>query len=124
MEEKGLSVVCDVDETITAWPRFFSWLTRALVRDGHHVTILTVRRDRAETAQLLERYGIVFDALETPPSSTGDALAWKIARARALASDVLFDDSVEVVNALPSRTCAMLVRDHALGSLEYEISDG
>ncbi len=70
-----LTVVVDVDETITAAPVFFAWLTGALLRDGHRVVVLTLRRDRAETEQLLQSYGVVYGELEVRPSSATDALA-------------------------------------------------
>lgn len=114
-----MTVVIDVDETAAAWPRFFGWLASALRRDGHKLVVLTARRDRDGTAALLERLGVEFDVLETPPDSALDAFAWKLARAAALAPDVLVDDAVELVNGAGPRTCALVPRDASLGRLDY-----
>ena len=112
-------VVIDVDETVTAAPVFFSWLSRALRRDGHRVIILTVRRDREDTARLLVRLGVAWDELVTPPPEADRALEWKISRARELAPDVLIDDCVDLVNALDVTTFALVPRDAEQGRLDY-----
>ena len=114
-----MRVVIDVDETITSSPAFFAWLAGALRRDGHTVTVLTVRRDRGATAQELARLGVVYDDLEVPPAGIEHALAWKIGRARQLCPDVIFDDCVDVANALGAGTLALVPRDPELGRLDY-----
>lgn len=114
-----MHVVIDVDETITAKPEFFSWLTHALRRDGHRVVILTVRRDGEETAALLGQLQIAYDRLETPPSDVAHALQWKIGRAQALAPDVVIDDCTELANAMAPGTLALVPRDSDLGRLDY-----
>lgn len=114
-----MRIVIDVDETITAMPPFFAWLTAALQRDGHTVTILTVRRDREDTARELARIGVTFDALEVPPPLVEHALGWKIQRARELAPDVIIDDCLDVANAVGPGTLAIVPRDPELGRLDY-----
>jgi len=114
-----MNVVIDVDETITAAPTFFAWLCAALRRDGHRVVILTVRRDREDTAQELARLGLAYDSLETPPPEVSMELSWKIARATELAPDVIFDDSTDVANAMGPGTLALVPRDPELGRLDY-----
>lgn len=114
-----MRIVIDVDETITAMPPFFAWMTGALRRDGHRVTILTVRRNHEDTARELSGLGVVYDHLEVPPAEVEHALAWKIGRARELAPDVIFDDCVDVVNALGAGTLALVPRDPELGRLDY-----
>lgn len=114
-----MHVVIDVDETITARPDFFRWLAGALRRDGHRVTILTVRRDHDETRRALEGLQIGYDRLETPPADVRSALDWKIGRAQELAPDVVFDDCVDLANAMRSGTLALVPRDPSLGRLDY-----
>lgn len=114
-----MHVVIDVDETITANPTFFRWLSAALKRDEHRVTILTVRRDPVETARLLGEHQVSYDRLETPPADVRSALDWKIARAVELAPDVLFDDCVDVANAMGPGTLSLVPRDVELGFLDY-----
>lgn len=81
--------------------------------------ILTVRRDREDTANELARLGVIYDALEVPPPEVGHALAWKIARARQLAPDVIIDDSTDVANALDARAFALVPRDPDLERLDH-----
>lgn len=116
---RRMHIVIDVDETITAKPMFFSWLAGALRRDGHRVTILTVRRDREDTMRLLARHEVSYDRLETPPDGVMEALKWKILRAKELAPDILFDDCVDVANAAGLNTLALVPRDPELGRLDY-----
>jgi hypothetical protein len=67
-----LTVQIDVDHTANAAPEFFSWLTKALRRDGHRVLIVTdretSRENDAATAAELREMGIEWDELILSPA--------------------------------------------------------
>lgn len=95
----------DVDHTITELPTLFQILSKALLQEKHQVHIITYRdeQDRKQTEEELTDYGIAYTALHMPPPDAHQA-KWKAEMAGKLELDVLFDDSPEVLAALP-QTC-------------------
>lgn len=64
-------VQIDIDDTITAAPDFFTWLTKALRRDGHKILIVSSRTTSAENLKLsaeeLRAFGVIYDKLLLSP---------------------------------------------------------
>lgn len=121
---KQLHVVLDLDETITAHPLFFSWLSSALRRDGHRVTVLTLRRSRETTIRDLEARNITWDVLLVLPMDyDGDIIQWKLARVCELQPDVVVDDLVEFVNQVDPSIFVLVPRDQEMGPLA-RVMDG
>lgn len=105
-----LTVQIDVDHTVNAAPEFFSWLTKALRRDGHCVLIVTDRESSREndaaTAAELRKMGIEWDQLILSPALAdldprrfppGLPVAHRVFVNKLIAAedhgtDVLFDD--------------------------------
>lgn len=65
-------VQLDIDDTITAAPEFFAWLSQALRRDGHTILVVTSRTASPEnmrlTAQEMRAYGVHYDKLLLSPA--------------------------------------------------------
>lgn len=65
-------VQVDIDNTITAMPEFFAWLTTALRRDRHTVLIVSSRTASPEnlriTAEELRAFGVGYDRLLLSPA--------------------------------------------------------
>lgn len=63
----GIALALDIDDTITARPEFFSFLTHAVRERGGRIFIVSTRHDvkevRGETEALLASLGIVYDEL-------------------------------------------------------------
>lgn len=103
-------VQLDIDDTITAAPEFFAWLSQALRRDGHTVLVVTSRVHSLEnfktTAEELRDFGIVFDKLimspepddidprRLPPDLHPAHRVYinKVIAAEDCGTDILFDD--------------------------------
>lgn len=102
----------DLDFTITAWPRWFSVITRALVQDGNEVHVLTHRErgtDRAVRKELAE-LGIEYTALHMPESDESAAV-WKSRKAAELGLEMMIEDSPEVLAAMPEGVHRMWMCD-------------
>ena len=111
-----MHVAVDIDQTITAAPEFFAWLTRALRRDGHKVSVLSLRRGQEGAKADLARLGVEFDQLELLPLDfEGDIIQWKIDRAVALEVEVLIDDLPEIANRASKDIFVMIPRDLSMG---------
>ncbi len=90
----------DIDDTITRHPRFFAFLSQALVAAGHRVAIITFREDPVATSATLEAWGVRWTELVT--SDLGSQLEhgvdeWKGAMCREHGVEVLFEDDPEVL---------------------------
>lgn len=115
-----MHVGIDIDETITAAPAFFAFLSRALRREGHRVTILTLRRCREGAETTLRELGISYDTLETlPPEFEGCVVTWKVERVHALGLDVLVDDLTDVANRVRDDVFVLVPRDLEMGFLTH-----
>lgn len=100
----------DIDQTITAAPEFFAWLSQALRRDGHRVLIVTSRTTSPEplrlTAEELRAFGVVYDKLLLSPAvddldprrlppglhSAHRIFVFKLIAAQDYGTEILFDD--------------------------------
>ena len=117
----------DIDDTISRHPDFFSLLSRALVASGHSVIIITVRQGRADTERQLRDWGIAYDTLITFPSEQAplDLIAWKARMCADSSIEILFEDSVEVVQRMDhGRTLCMIPIDPRFHDLAQMICRG
>lgn len=110
----------DLDATISGAPEFFAMLTNALVAGGHEVHVITFRdaSDRAATVAELEAYGIAWTRLLLPPDEVSDPPSWKAEVARRLGLDAMFEDSPEVLAAMPAGVKRFWLADPAVFDLE------
>ena|SRR5690554_6553923 len=94
----------DLDNTVSDAPEVFAVLTEALVAKGHQVHVITFRDAADEQATLdeLAEYGIAYTAVHLPGPDDGDPAKWKGRLAAELLLDVMFEDSPEVLAAMPS----------------------
>ena len=115
-----MHVALGIDETITAQPELFALLARALRREGHRVTVVTLRRSRAGALETLRALGIEHDELVTlPMDHEGCVVAWKLDRLHALACDVVFDDLPAIANGLRHDVFVAVPRDPTMGWLAH-----
>ena len=113
----------DLDYTISAWPEWFSVVTRALVRDGHEVHVLTHREPGTETgirAELAE-FGIEYTALHLPEDDLS-AREWKPMKAEALRLEMMIEDSPEVLARMPMGIHRMWICDPEVFDLDVCIA--
>lgn len=105
-----MKIGLDLDDTITELPEFFSIFTKALIKCGHEIYIITYRDDREYTVDELRKYDVAYTDLilsigdETPPQ-------FKARIARKLKIDVMIDDSPENLAAMPDGVKRMWVCD-------------
>jgi len=102
--DETLKIAIDLDGTITEYPRFFSAFTKAVVRTGCRVYIITDRLPGTEDAVAaeLERYGITYHIIKI----TSD----KASYIRNERIDVLFDDMDRYFRDLPENIAVFKVR--------------
>jgi hypothetical protein len=115
MEGFAMVIAFDIDQTITRHPGFFACISRALVRDGHEVVIITFREDRASTEADLREWGIEYTRLVT--SELGSVLRhgverWKGAVCREHGVEVFFEDDAEVLRHVDQGVFTLLAVDH------------
>jgi hypothetical protein len=94
----------DLDGTISEYPGFFKWFTRAMARAGCKIYVITDRPPGTEAyvARELERYGITYDVIEITAK-----------KARYISSEgigVLFDDVDEYFLDAPEEVAVFKVR--------------
>src|SRR5664279_2331057 len=86
-------IAFDIDDTISRHPRFFAFLTQALIAAGHNVLIITFRQDRPAAEAALRDWGVRWTTLIT---STLDACLaagvdeWKASECRKARVDLFF----------------------------------
>lgn len=115
-----MHVVLDIDETITASPAFFAFLARALRREGHRVTVVSLRRCREGADRTLSELAIEHDALETlPMDHAGCVVDWKVERIHALRPDVVVDDLPAIANRVGEGVFVLVPRDLSMGFLAH-----
>jgi hypothetical protein len=115
-----MHVALDIDETITAAPIFFAFLARALRRERHRVTVVTIRRCRGGAEETLRKLGIEHDGLVTlPPDYEGCVITWKVEQLHALAVDVVVDDLPAVANRVRDGVLVLVPRDPEMGFLAH-----
>jgi hypothetical protein len=99
-----MKVGIDLDGTITDAPALFSLLTHALLgMEGNEVHIITYRDMlREDVEDDLQRYNIRYTRLHLPKPDD-DAPEWKSRLATELDLDIMFEDSPEILEAMPSK---------------------
>ena len=120
----------DLDDTVTGrdgLPAFFALLSQALVRAGHEVHIISFRYDESRKATLseLRELGIWFTALHLTTAAGPAPAAWKARLAEQLGLDVMVEDSLENLAAMPARTRSIWVcpRRVDLGAVSQVLID-
>ena len=107
-----MNIGLDIDGTISEAPEFFSLLSASLKAAGHKVHIVTYRDPKSieETKQELKSWKIAYDALHLPEEGFGMGMAeWKRDVAKAMNLDLMADDSLEVLAAMPNGILRMWV---------------
>ena len=114
-------VALDIDGTITRNSEFFSVISGALVKAGHKVIILTAR-DSLESAEFtLKESGIAYSEIITATMfyssyTEGNLPAdgWKGKICSDLGVNVLFDDSIGVIENVDPKIDSFWVVDHTM----------
>ncbi len=108
-----------LDETITALPAWCSVMTRAVLRAGGEVHVITYREGGTEDEVQAELAGLAIDytTLHLPPSGV-DAPTWKAGLAQQLDLGLMIEDSPEVLARMPARTGRMWLCDPAIFDLD------
>jgi hypothetical protein len=93
----------DLDGTISELPELFSLLSQALVEAGHEVHVITFRDPRSEDEVRVElaEHGIRYTGLHLPAMDVSSMEEWKGTLAAELGLDAMFEDSPEVLAAMP-----------------------
>jgi hypothetical protein len=102
----------DIDGCITENPQFFALLSAVLKAAGHRVYIVTYRDPKsvAETKQELKAWKIVYDVLHLPSDDFGMGMGeWKRSIAEKLGLNIMIDDALEVLAAMPKGVLRMWV---------------
>ena len=102
-----MNIGIDIDGTITENPQFFALLSATLKTAGHKVHVVTYRDPESveETKQELADWKISYDALHLPNSDSNLGMGeWKSDVAEQLSLDIMIDDSLEILAAMPERT--------------------
>lgn len=100
----------DLDGTISDLPAFFSFLCRTLTEGGHKVYIITYRCEifRDQTIIDLKNLGISYSGLYL----CGEAMSaheWKAKIAVELDLDMMFEDALENLAAMPPKVARVWV---------------
>ena len=112
-----MRVGLDLDGTITAIPELFAVLAKALLAQGHEVYIITCRLFREDAEYDLERLGIPYTELFVPPEEDAPLVAdWKRGLAEELQLDAMFEDSLDVLAAMPSRVSRIMMMPPVVGT--------
>ena len=113
-----MRLALDLDGTITRCPALFSILSKAFRAAEHAVFVITFRADRGFAEEDLDGFDIVYDELILPDAASlaydaahwrTTAAEWKVRECRRLGIDIVFDDMVEVVNALAGQVATVLM---------------
>jgi len=121
-ETDTMRVALDIDDTITRHPRFFAFLSKALIRAGHSVYIISYRQGQEEVEADLAAFGISFTEVVLPSSedlAREGFYEWKAAACKRLGVEVFFEDMPEVINELDKSVVAFVPFDAGLGRLTY-----
>ena len=105
-----MNIGIDIDGCISENPQFFALLSASLKSAGHTVHVVTYRDIRSieETKQELKSWKISYDALHLPENDLGMG-EWKGEIAEAMNLDMMIDDSLEVLAAMPSKVLRMWI---------------
>lgn len=117
------AVGIDIDGTISRIPDIFSILSHGLKARGIPVHIITFRDEELEEQTLLELRGwnIHYDALHFAPRTAPSAAIWKASIVEKYHIDVMFEDSPEVLQALPGHVAKTWIFDTEIYDLRKVI---
>lgn len=92
----------DIDGTITDMPVFFSFLTNALIAQGHEVHLITYRMAQFKeyTEEQMKEMDVAFTKVHCCDKML-PAPEWKAQVAEELKIDMLFEDSLDNLKAMP-----------------------
>jgi hypothetical protein len=105
-------IALDIDDTISANPKFFSFLSHAAMNAGYTVIIITYRENREIAMQDLEEWGIAWDKLFTATMEDLDTHGfnkWKSHICREEGVNVFFEDMIEVLDHVDESVTKFLV---------------
>jgi hypothetical protein len=115
-QKESMNIGLDIDGTISENPQFFALLSAVLKTAGHKVYIISYRdpspKSVAETKQELKSWKISYDALHLPNDDFGMGMGmgeWKRDVAERLNLDIMIDDALEVLAAMPKKVLRMWV---------------
>ena len=117
----------DIDDTITAHPEFFSFLSHALIDGGHQVIIITFREDQSRTAKLLDELNIAYSRLITASLEAHmehGVDEWKGWVCKQHNVEILFEDSAEVLRYIDPATMSFMAVDHKRHDLNALVKPG
>ena len=99
----------DIDGTITKHPKFFSFLTSALIEKGHKVIIITSRDDKVLTEKDLKECGIVYaELIVADYSTTEDLDQWKAKVCQEKDVEIYFEDDLDVLKLLGNEVVSFI----------------
>ena len=107
-----MNTAIDIDGCISENPQFFALLSAVLKAAGHKVHIVTYRDPKsvAETKQELKSWKIAYDSLHLPNNDFALGMGeWKRSISEKLGLDIMIDDSLEVLAAMPKKVLRMWV---------------
>lgn len=105
-------IALDIDDTISANPVFFSFLSRAAADAGHTILIITYRENREIATDDLNEWGITWHKLITATMddlNTHGFNSWKAHICREHEVDVFFEDMIEVLEHVDDSVTKCLV---------------
>ena len=99
----------DIDGTITKHLEFFSFLTRALIKEGHKVMIITSRDDKTLTDKDLKEWEIVYSELVVADYIANDDLdRWKAQVCLEKGVEIYFEDDPDVLKLIEKEIASFL----------------
>ena len=104
--ENAMNIGLDIDGTISESPEFFALLSASLKAAGNKVHIISYRdpspKSVVETKQELKSWKIAYDALHIPDDDIRIGMGeWKRSVAERLNLNIMIDDALEVLAAMP-----------------------
>lgn len=93
-------VALDFEDTITAHPAFFAFLSKSLINAGHVVIVITLRDDRDNLKTELDAYGIRYTELVTADEGVldrPDVIKWKSEICRDRGVEIFFEDNHAII---------------------------
>lgn len=109
----------DLDETISALPTWFAFLSKAVVSAGHEIHVITNREPGSESEVIAElaEHGVEYSKVHVPTTNV-DPPSWKGELARGLELDLMIDDSPEALAKMPAKTARFWLCDPEVFDLE------
>ncbi len=119
-----MKIGLDLDGTLDHASEFFSALTRLMYCSNTEIHVITYRDDRKGTEEKLAELGVTYTKLHLPEDTYpedgllgADAPTWKAALAEKLDLDVMFEDDLRVLAAMPKKVKTVWVCDRSVFDL-------